>query len=221
MTFIVFIDGGGDQPVEIVKLLSAATGSLNPGPTTLNMNVPALGVEADSRHIFVVAAGFMSGLSGITIGGAPGTLLVNRNPGSTIQHAIAARPMPTGSSTTVTFQFTNTLVKNFTAWVFSVYNLSALTVLASNTQDVITTSTTLNSSINTVTDGMVIGCGVCSAADAVASTSFASFENDKQEANNFFAFWEQTASAETPRSVSFTRGITTNAFWNASLLCLR
>lgn len=217
---------GGMPATEIVSSGPWYSGVNNPGPTSITITNVPLGPAAADRHVFFVLAGLVGGgLTSATIGGVAATLHVNRQPFGgviTYWHTIASALLPSGSSTTISLAFPTTGLKNFTLWPFSVYKLRSITPFNINGQDDISTTTTLNSSINTARGGLIIGGGICSTSSApITSSTVANVNEYQHDADHDFAFWGADVASGTPLPMTFTRGGTTGAYYSASLLSFR
>lgn len=210
--------------VSITKRQQSYTGVLNPGPTSLNLNVSALGADDPTRRLFIMGSGYMPGLTGVNIGGSPFDIHYYGNiyGATTLNHVIASIPYPTGTSATVNFQFSSTALKNCTFWALTVNDL--VSSVAAYSQNFFTTSgvTSVSSSINQIADGITLGVGFSTnSSGSITGSMFDNFEDRWEGSNHMFAFWEATPVAATPLSVTITKVGSTSAYFGASMMTFR
>lgn len=224
MTSIVFIGGGG-RPLSIVKLQSTWSGSIGPpGPTEMTLSIPNLGTPAPDRHIFIAAGGTVgTGLASAKIGGASAFLFPKvLTPASQAIGFMGAWHWPTGSSASVDLVFENDSVKNFTLFVYAVYNLKTLTPISTDGAYQASTALTLDTSVDLQKGGILLGYGRCSSSSAaIASSGVANLEDDWNGSAHSFGFWEDVGATETPRSVVFQKSGTGLADFGAAVFSFR
>lgn len=218
MTSIIYRGGGYGPALGIIKNQRTWTGVLNPGPLSLDLNVPTLGPADPGRRIFVAAAGVITGgITGLTIGGVTGQILV---PSAVMFMGTA--PLATGTSTTINFQFATNAVKNFTAFVFSVYNLKTTVPIDNQAFSQNSSAATLNGTLNLLKGGLLIGCGTCAASTAaITSSSVTNLEDEWNGSNHQFGFWEETGATETPRALTFTKSGAGSGVFQCRMLSFR